>query len=277
MRLQSTLRPVLDFSPYSAVLLDLDGTLLEANDVLPGAVEVVARLRREERNFAVLSNSTDSPVQVTRRLGRMGIQIEPQRIFTAAAAVAEYVLQQFKPRPRVFNLSTEGIHELLEGKVDWVRSADEACDAVISGAPSNVFATEERQRTALYLLKGFGGGRGGVKLVGVCADRVFPSPRGLEFGSGALTTFLSYASGVAPTFCGKPERIFFQELCQHLSVEPRRCLLVGDNLESDISGAKAVGMTTVLTLGGITRREDLVNLSPQRTPDHIVKDLTELV
>ena len=271
MRLQSTLRPVLDFSPYSAVLLDLDGTLLEANDVLPGAVDVVARLRREGRNFAVLSNSTDSPVQVTRRLGRMGIQMEPQRIFTAAAAVAEYVLQTFKPRPRVFNLSTEGIHELLEGKVDWVRSAEEPCDAVISGAPSNVFATEERQRTGLYLL------RRGVKLVGVCADRVFPSPRGLEFGSGALTNFLSYASGVAPTFCGKPERIFFEELCQHLSVEPRRCILVGDNLESDIAGAKAVGMTTVLTLGGITRRVDLMNLSPQRTPDHIVNDLTELV
>jgi 4-nitrophenyl phosphatase len=251
-------------------LLDLDGTLCEANDVLPGAAEVVARLRAQGRAFAVLSNSTDSPSHVSRRLARMGIQIEPARIFTAAAAAADFVLHRQSSRPRVFNLATEGTHELLDGKVDWVKHGDERCDAVVVGAPANVYATEERQRVALQLL------RGGATLVGTCADRVYPSPRGLEFGSGAFTHFLAYAADVQPTFCGKPERIFFEELCHRLNVEPSQCILIGDNLEADIMGARAMGMVTVLTLSGITRAQDLSGLPTARMPHRVIRDLTEL-
>jgi hypothetical protein len=78
-----------------------------------------------------------------------------------------------------------------------------------AGAPSNAYATEDRQRVALLLL------RHGAALVGLCADRVYPSPRGLEFGSGSQSAMLSYAANVEPFFCGKPEKIFFMELCQN--------------------------------------------------------------
>lgn len=261
---------MIDFSPYDAVLLDLDGTLCESNDILPGAAAVVTRLRSERRTFAVLSNSTDSPAQVTRRLARMGITIEPARIFTAAAAAAGFVLNRQPGRPRVFNLATEGIHELLDGKVEWVKTRDEACDDVVVGAIINVFSNEERQRIALDLL------RNGAALVGICADRIFPSPRGLEFGSGAFSHMLAYAANTTPIFCGKPERLFFEELCQHLQVDPRKCILIGDNLEADIMGAKAMGMATVLTLSGITRAGDLEIVPADRKPDRIVKDLTEV-
>jgi 4-nitrophenyl phosphatase len=173
----------------------------------------------------------------------------------------------------VFNLSTEGVQEMLDGKVRWVQRADdgEPCDAVICGVPLNVFATEERQRTALVLL------RRGALLVGICADRVYPSPRGLEFGVGAMSAMMAYASGATPVFCGKPEALFFRELCRRLGVAPERCVLVGDNLESDIAGGRGVGMRTVLTLGGVHSRADALRLAPDRRPDWIINDLRDLL
>src|SRR6185437_1172093 len=167
-----------------------------------------------------------SPQRIAVRLRRMGIDIDPDHVYTAAAATADYLLEEFGSKvalssaaqtqscekPRVFNLSTEGIEEMLEGKVQWVQSDHEACDVVICGVPLNVYATEPRQRTAMLLL------RNGAALVGICADRVYPSPRGLEFGVGAMAAMLSYASGVAAVFCGKPERLFFNELCHRLGV-----------------------------------------------------------
>src|SRR5436190_983221 len=81
--------------------------------------------------------------------------------------------------------------------------------------PANVFATDERQRVALRILRA-----GRAMLVGVCDDRVYPSPRGMEFGSGALTRMLAYAANVRPIFCGKPEPVFFDELCHRLGVTP---------------------------------------------------------
>jgi 4-nitrophenyl phosphatase len=199
----------------------------------------------------------------------MGVTVDPSHIYTAAAATCDYVLQRFAPTPRVFNLSTDGVHDMLDGRVHWVGKTTEPCDAVICGVPLNVYATEDRQRTALVLL------RQGAALLGICADRVYPSPRGIEFGVGATTAMFAYAANVTPTFCGKPEKIFFTELCRRLGVRPERCVLVGDNLESDIAGAKGVGMATILTLSGITREGDLPRAAHQ--PDAVIRDLTDLL
>jgi ribonucleotide monophosphatase NagD (HAD superfamily) len=159
---------------------------------------------------------------------------------------------------------------MLDDKVQWVERIDEKCDAVIAGAPANIYATSERQLIALYLL------RAGAKLIGVCADRVYPSPRGLEFGSGAMTEMLAYAAGVSPVYTGKPEAIFFQELCEKLKVNPAECILIGDNLESDIAGAVRLKMATILTLTGVSQRSDLERIASDFHPGRIVNDLREL-
>ena len=272
-----------DFSPYQAVLLDLDGTIYHEDHALSGAVELVRRLQAEGRKYACLSNSTSSPLRIMERLHRMGVDIEPNHIYTAAAAACDYVVEHF-PRatpeqpaaperrpPRVYNLATEGVAEMLEGLVTWVETPGEPCDAIIVGAPANAFATPERQRVALYLA------RRGAALVGICADRVYPSPRGLEFGAGALSWMLSYAANAEPVFCGKPQAIFFHELCQRLEVEPGKCTLIGDNIEADILGGKAQGMRTILTLTGVTRRRDLLAFPQEAQPDRVIDSLAELL
>jgi NagD protein len=109
--------------------------------------------------------------------------------------------------------------------------------------------------------------------VGICADRVYPSPRGLEFGVGAMCAMLSYASGATPAFCGKPEAFFFGELCRRLGVNPERAVLIGDNLESDIAGAKGVGMTAGLVLTGVSTRADVNRLPANLMPDFVLESL----
>jgi 4-nitrophenyl phosphatase len=268
-----------NFDAYAAVLLDLDGTIYHEEDALPGAVELIRRLQREKRKFACLTNSTTSPERLVGRLGRMGVQVDADCIYTATAAAADYVMQHFarEGKPRVYSLATEGFEEVLGKRVTWVEDADEPCDVVVCGIMNSERATETRLRTALTLLRR--GGKNGQRpaLLGMCADRVYPSPRGIEFGSGAMTMLMSYASAVDPVFTGKPEAVFFRELCQRLHVEPAHCLLIGDNLESDIGGAKRVGMRTLLTLTGVTRREDLAGLPEAERPDGVVEDLRGLV
>src|SRR3954468_3323096 len=188
----------LDLSPYQAVLLDLDGTIYHEDHALPGAIELIRGLQSDQRQFACLSNSSASPLRVMARLENMGVDLDPNNIYTAAAAACDYVLEQFpkdEPAggqpdaattaaiiesateggrgrlPRIFNLATESVDEMLGGLVEWVQTGTELCDAVIVGPPSSVFATEERQRTALEAC------RRGSALVCVCADRVYPSPR----------------------------------------------------------------------------------------------------
>ena len=270
----------MDFSEYQAVFLDLDGTVYHEEHPLPGALELAAALVAEGHKFACLSNSTTSPLRIMDRLYHMGIDIGPDHIYTAAAAAADYVVDYYKPileevvpqsRPALFNLATESFGDMLEGLVDWVEEPVEPCDAVIAGTLVSMYATEERLRVALQLL------RNGADLVGICADRVYPSPRGIEFGAGAVCALLAYAANRRPTFCGKPEPVFFHKLCQRLQVDPTQCILIGDNLEADILGAKGVGMKTILTLTGVSRRGDLASIPANMQPDVIVESLTELL
>jgi HAD superfamily hydrolase (TIGR01450 family) len=263
---------------FDAVLLDLDGTVYHEDHPLPGAVELIRRLQAANKPFACLTNSTTSPERISQRLARMDLRVDPSHVWSAGAAACDYVLHRFtNPRPRVFNLASDGVQELLEGKVDWVSVDDRAdappCEAIIVGTPVGEFAGEARQRMALTIAR-----RDRPVLVGCCADRLYPSPRGLEFGSGAFTLMLQYAADAPPAvFCGKPERIFFQELCERLKVDPRRCVLIGDNLESDVRGARGVGMTAIVTLSGITTRAALASAPPELQPHAVVEDLRALL
>jgi HAD superfamily hydrolase (TIGR01450 family) len=259
-----------DFSPFGAVLLDLDGTVFHEDRALPGAAALVARLQRQGSTVACLSNGTTSPQRVAKRLATMGIDMPQHRIYTAASAAADYVVERFAPHPRIYNLATRSIDDLLDGRVHWVQAGDEPCDAVIVGAPANVHAHYDRQRVAVELA------RRGAVLVGTCDDRLYPSPRGLEIGAGALTRMLAFAAGVVPVFVGKPEAGFFHHLCVRIGAEPSRCLLIGDNLDSDVAGGKAVGMKTMLVLTGVTHAQDVAALSPDRRPDWTITDLTQL-
>jgi HAD superfamily hydrolase (TIGR01450 family) len=262
---------MLDLARFRAVLFDLDGTLCHQDHPLPGAAELVAHLQDTNMPLACLSNSTSSSQAVSVRLAKMGMKVSPDQIYTAADEAAAVVFERYGPRPRVFHLATRGMVDLLEGNVDWAAEPGDPCDVVVNGAPADHHATPIRQRIALELL------RGGADLISVCGDRAYTSRRGIEIGCGALGTMLSYASGRPVHYCGKPQPHFFQAILARLGVRPEEAVLVGDNLESDVAGAKRVGIKTILTLTGVVRKSDLSELPETQTPDWVVNDLLELL
>lgn len=261
----------LDLSSFAAVLLDLDGTLLCQSDVLPGAVELIAALQQRRQPWAVLSNSTDSPRSVADRLRAVGITLNDDDVQTAAAAACDEALRMgHGHRPRIFNCCSPAVDELLHGRAELLAPGERGCDAVIVGTPTSGCADQDRQRESLLHL------RDGASLIGVCADRIFPSRRGIEFGVGALTQMLSYAASCEPVFCGKPEQRFFEPLCQRLGVDPHACVIIGDNLQSDIRGGHRMGMQTVLVASGVADERDLRAAPDDQRPHHVVEDLRAL-
>ena len=45
--------------------------------------------------------------------------------------------------------------------------------------------------------------------------------------------------------CRKPDARFFQALIEEQQLDPKRCLMIGNDRETDIAGAKAVGFSTL--------------------------------
>src|SRR5206468_3504352 len=65
-------------------------------------------------------------------------------------------------------------------------------------------------------------------------------------GSGATVAAIATAAGVRPIVVGKPEPPLFRMALERMALSPAAAAMVGDSVPSDIRGARAVGMVTVL-------------------------------
>ena len=261
---------MIDLAAFGAVLLDLDGTIWHEEVALPGAIELIAHLQARRQPFAFVSNSGLSPAALLARLGRMGATVRVEQIYSAASAACDYVRGHHPPGVRVFSVAGDACNELLAGHATFISADDPApADVVMSASLINRNATIPRFQIALrHLLRG-------AKLVALCNDRRYPTPRGEEIGAGGVAAMLAAAADVTPISCGKPGRLFFEELCAHLNVRPDRCVLIGDNLESDVAGARPLGIKTILPLTGVTTRQHL-ELELSHRPDWVIDDLRGL-
>ena len=65
----------------------------------------------------------------------------------------------------------------------------------------------------------------------------------------------------------------FTEILKRENARPGELVLVGDNLETDIGAAKALGARSVLVFTGVSDRADLERTAPADRPDYAIPDL----
>jgi len=65
-------------------------------------------------------------------------------------------------------------------------------------------------------------------------------------GCGAIVEAVATAAGVRPLVVGKPEPPLFELALKRMGVTETEAVMVGDSVDSDIRGARRVGLTAVL-------------------------------
>jgi hypothetical protein len=82
-------------------------------------------------------------------------------------------------------------------------------------------------------------------------------------------------TGVEPVIAGKPERPLLDETVRR--VGGRRPLMVGDRLDTDIEGARRIGLDSLLVLTGVTGLAELVSAPEEMRPTYVAPDLAGLL
>ncbi|XP_060044923.1 bargin isoform X4 [Erinaceus europaeus] len=99
--------------------------------------------------------------------------------------------------------------------------------------------------------------------------------------TGSLAAAVEIASGRQAVVVGKPSPYMFECIMEDFSVDPDRTLMVGDRLETDILFGHRCGMTTVLTLTGVSRLEEaqayLVTGQHDLVPHYYVESIADLI
>jgi len=108
-------------------------------------------------------------------------------------------------------------------------------------------------------------------------DSTYPSAEGLLPGAGSISAPLSFALGRQPVSIGKPASTMLDCVKAKYNFEPKRTIMVGDRLNTDIEFGKNGGLATLLVLTGITHESEVVGPSASKTvPDYFTSSIGDL-
>ena len=247
------------------IILDIDGTVLRSSQAIPGAKEIIADLRRQGHPLVFVTNALEFPDEQTARLTSAGIDVSPDEIITAPQVLEAY-LSQHMPKAVIYVISDPPLAKRL-GKDFRVSENPDEIDAVIVSCDHNFNFHK--------LNIGFQALRRGARFLAVNADAICPLPDGEIPDAGAMIGALEGCSKRSVELVmGKPSPLIAEATLKRINRSAEECLIIGDNLESDMAFGHRLGMTTVLVLSGVTQRQDLAHALVQ--PDHVLESIADI-
>lgn len=253
---------------YDLAMLDLDGVVYISGDAVPGAASHLSAAREAGMRLAfITNNAARTPDQVAAHLRELGVEAQVEDVVTSAQAAARLLLDRYGAGTRVACLGSEGLEESLRAAgLKPVGTEDEA-EAIATGYGPDV-RWSSIMRAAVRI-------RDGLPWVASNADHTIPTAFGVAPGHGVQVAMLRDFTGVEPVVAGKPERPLLDETI--LRVGGERPLMVGDRLDTDIEGARRIGLDSLLVLTGVTGLAELV-VAPERVrPTYVAPDLGGLL
>lgn len=241
------------------MLLDAYGVLVDASGALPDAPALIAELNRRAIPYAVVTNDASRSVATyVSKLASLGLPIDGERIITSGSLLPAYFQQRGLMGARTCVLGTaDSVALVVEGggtPIDVQRGMDIDAVAICDDAGTPFLAGIELAFSAI--VRAVDAGRRPA-LVVPNPDLVYPKGDG-EFGytAGAMALLVEAAlerrfpgAGLVFDRLGKPARHLFDAGVARLGVRAERCVMIGDQLETDIAGAQGAQLSAALHAG----------------------------
>lgn len=257
---------------HDVALLDLDGVVYIGEHAVPGAPEALAAARAAGMRLAFVTNNAGRPPEdVAEHLTALGIPAATDEVVTSAQAGADLLARDLPAGAPVLAVGGPGVALALSraGLVPLRASDAHAVDAraVLQGFGRDV-AWTDLAAAALAVQRG-------ARWVLTNPDVTLPVPGGRAPGNGSLARAVESAAGRPPDdIAGKPHPALMRVSLDRVSASAP--LVVGDRLDTDIAGAIATGIPSLLVLTGITDVATLLRAGPGERPDYLGADLSAL-
>ena len=250
---------------FDCLLLDLDGTVFRGHEPTEGAVDALAGDRA--RNLFVTNNASRSAADVAAHLRDLGFTAEPDDVVTSAQSAARLLARQIPEGAPVLVVGTDALAaEIAAVGLRPVRTFDDGPVAVIQGySPLTGWADLAEACLAI---------RAGALWVATNVDKTLPSERGLLPGNGSMVEMLRTATDAEPQVAGKPAPALMSDALSRGDFHAP--LVVGDRLDTDIAGATAAELPSLMVLTGVNSARDMVFAPAEQRPTYLGRDLRTL-
>ena len=228
-------------------LIDMDGTLYVGHSAMPGAVELMATLRRRGCPCIVLTNnsSRDGDLYVE-RLASLGIKVARPQVLTSSDASAAWLALNTEIR-RPYVLGTQALRTACRANGLIPTAFEGDPDAVLLGY--DIELTYRRLSEACLLVAQH------LPYYATHADRTCIDARGLLPDAGALIAAVETTTQRQPIVLGKPNRAMLDAALERLALRADEVLIIGDQLDTDITMGRQLDVLCALVLSGETDAE----------------------
>lgn len=237
---------------YDAFVLDVWGTVYDGGAAFPDALEALGALRRAGGRIGFLSNSPQTAETVAARLERAGIARDRyDAIVTSGGEVRARLADGNDPalavfRGRVWQTGPGRFPETLPPGAFAEAAGVDGADWILNTGPEEPGAS-----VADYEARLAEGAARGLPMLCANPDRETLHGTERQICAGALAERYAALGGRVHSI-GKPYADIFLRCAGLLGADrPERVLVVGDNLETDILGARRAGMDSLLVADGV--------------------------
>lgn len=266
---------------YPAFLLDAYGVLVDGRGLLPGASTFIEALRASDKPFSIVTNDASRlPAATARDYRERGLAIDDDQIVAAGSLAADWIGRLGIEDCRCMVLGTADSRSYAEASGATVVPIDPSAEphVLMVGDEEGYPFLESVDIAITVAIRAIEADRP-IHLLCPNPDALHPKGSGvLGVSSSSVATLienalaLRFPNRVLPRFdrLGKPKPPLFELALSRIG--RRDAAMVGDQLETDIKGAQAIGLDTVLIGTGVSR---LDSIGPGLVPTWFLPSLVE--
>ncbi|HET9854025.1 MAG TPA: HAD-IIA family hydrolase [Methylomirabilota bacterium] len=223
------------------LVFDLDGCVWTGEVLTAGAAEVLALIRRQGKGLCFLTNNSRARARTMQaKLERLGVEAKEAEVLTPLEILGEVVAQRWGPS-RVLAIGGPELAAVLVEAGHTLVPVDAYREATVVVVGNDFDFSYERLTAAARAVDA------GAAFVTPNIDPRLPMEDGQFLpGCGAIVEAVASAAGARPIVIGKPEPPLFELALQRMGLGVDDAAMVGDSIDSDVRGARRVGMTAVL-------------------------------
>jgi NagD protein len=252
-------------------LIDMDGVIYRANELIPGAQKFIIALIASGAPFVFLTNnSSPTPEDLSVRLGHLGLPgLSPRHFYTSALNTAEF-LSETHPACTVFVIGEGGLQSALHER----KIANDAIQPSYVVVGEGAVSMEKLAKAHTFI-------EHGARLLATNPDNWCPvSGDGTRPGTGSTAAFLEASTGRRAYYLGKPNGYMFHRARRKLAemgggTHPENIIVIGDTMETDIRGAIEADLQAYLVLSGATTLDAVPDYVYQ--PTRVLNSIADLI
>lgn len=237
---------------FDAFLIDLWGVMHNGTQLYSGAKDAIAYLHDHGKQVVFLSNAPRRTEKPLAKLLELGIAREQ---FVDLVTSGQVAFEQLQARPRFgtryYYLGPSKDEDILDGLAGFQQvSAPEEADFILNTGFEYDYQPEAEIEPLLRALRARN-----LPLLCVNPDLEVITPRGQLLCAGWAARRYEELGGQSH-YVGKPHGDVYEACFKLLDTPRERVCAIGDNFLTDICGANAAGIDSLLITGGILRTEN---------------------